>query len=100
MFNLIITEFDTFKLIFLSFFVIITVRKFLFKRPIYVASYLIVIVVFIFVAISGTVVINDDYRRLKQFQILEESNQLQDAKLNPDKYDRLLQFDLKQFKTI
>lgn len=54
--------------------------------------------VLLILALGGGSVQNDGYERMKEFALLEESNQLESAKKNPQNYSAMLQIDLQQFK--
>lgn len=84
----------------LSFLIIMIVRRLFLKKKIYLFLYYISLFVFIFMvgAVGGGGIINDAYDRLEDFRKLEESNQLEYAKSNPEIYNSMLQIDLEQFK--
>lgn len=90
---------EVFILSFVTFFTIFTVRLCLIDRVITAFLYHLCIFFILFLpALAGGSVINDTYERLQQFRMLENNNQLEEAKKNPEDYDSMFQIDLRQFK--
>ena len=98
-FNALLSVYSLFVLSLCAFFGIFTIRQLLINRTIFIFLYHIFFALYLFfTAITGGGVQNDGYKRLEIFIMLEKNNQLADAKKNPEKYNRMLQIDLKEFK--
>ena len=100
MFNVLTSIPELFLLTLSSFFILFTVRYLFIKRKIFVFLYHLFLCFALFIAsIGGGSVQNDAYKRLKEFTLLEKSNQLEHAQKNPQNYDSMFQIDLGQFQT-
>jgi hypothetical protein len=98
MFNALMSTPTVFFLSLLSFFILFTVRRLFIKRPIYIFLYHAALFFVLFIAaIGGGSVQNDNYKNLEIYTSLEKNNQLEDARINPQKYDSLSHIDLEEF---
>lgn len=98
-FNWILANQEPACAIVISFIILLTLRHLFFKRPLSVFLYHSAIGVVCFVlAVGGGGVQNDGYKNLEVIQNLEQKNLLDDVIKHPEKYDRMMRADLKQFK--
>lgn len=99
MINALTPIYPLFLISLLSFFVLFTVRRLFMKRTPFVFLYHICLFCVVLVTVvGGGGVQNDGYDRLETFTLLEQNNQLENAKLKPENYDSMLRIDLQQFK--
>ncbi len=99
MFNVLIPVTPLFLLTLFSFFILFTIRQSFIKRKIFIFLYHICLFCILFIAsVGGGDIQNDGYNRLEKFILLEKSNELELAKQNLQKYDPMLQIDLKYYK--
>ncbi len=99
MFNVLLTIPHLFLLALGSFFLLLTIRRLLIKRPLFIFLYHLFLFIGLYIAaIGGGGVQNEGYRRLEEFIELEKNNELEKAKNNLHLYDRMLQIDLQEFK--
>lgn len=99
MFNTLYLIHQLFYVTLISFFIIFTIRQLFIKRKNFIFLYHISLLLILFIAsIGGGGVQNDDYKRLEKFILLEQNNELEQAKTNPQNYDSMLRIDLQQFK--
>jgi len=98
-FNALMPIYPLFLVSLISFFTIFTIRQIFVTRMFFIILYHACFILYLFFTIiGGGGVQNDGYKRLEEFILLEENNQLEDAKQHPEKYSGMLQIDLKEFK--
>lgn len=99
MFNALMDMHRLFFLMLLAFFIIFTVRQIFIKRKIFVILYHVSLCCVLFFAIvAGSGVQNRDYDMLQRFIALEQANVLEQARQDPENYDRELASYLYEFK--
>lgn len=81
----------------ISFFVLFVVRQYLIKKKVWIFLYHIFLFLISQVVLDGRQVVKGDYELLEQFILLEENNQLQKAKTEPQKYNLTFQQHLAEF---
>lgn len=81
------------------FFVLFIFRHLCITRQLYIFVYHTIFVGVLFVGLlGGGGALNDGYRGLEKFIVLEKNNQLVEAKRNLKNYDSILAMDLQQFQ--
>lgn len=97
MFNMFFCRPDLFLLSLASCFFIFMISQCI-RRPFFkILFHIFICISLLIAAIGGGGVQNDGYERLEKFIELEQNNQLDEAKKNPQ-YGSMLQIDLKEFK--
>lgn len=99
MFNILLSNFELFLLMLLSFLIFLAIRRFMIRKRKFIFLYHVCLFSILFiVSIGFRSVQNDEYVRLEKFIMLENNNKLEEARNNPQHYDPVFNIDLREFK--